>query len=215
MESPADIEAMRQVGRLTQWKDEQGYGFITPKGGGDPVFVHIKSFLNRQRPQPNDIVNYTLAFDEKHRARAENVEFLIEHGPAPFSPGWGPGILAFAVFFLLYVADSVWKDQIPFAVLGLYLVASTLAFYFYRHDKKLAESHQWRIPEGTLHFWSLIGGWPGAALAQKLVHHKSKKRSFQIVYWFTIVINSIAFFWLLSPRGTAQLRSFLNSLGFR
>jgi uncharacterized membrane protein YsdA (DUF1294 family)/cold shock CspA family protein len=206
---------MRQVGWLTQWKDDQGYGFITPKGGGDPVFVHIKSFLNRQRPQPNDIVNYTLTFDEKHRARAEDVEFLIDHGPAPFTPGWGPGILAFAVFFLLFLADSVWKDRIPFVILGLYVVASTLAFYFYKHDKKLAESHQWRISESTLHLCSLIGGWPGAALAQKLVHHKSKKRSFQIVYWFTIVLNSIAFFWLLSPRGSAQLRSFLNSLGFR
>jgi uncharacterized membrane protein YsdA (DUF1294 family)/cold shock CspA family protein len=206
---------MRQVGRLTQWKDEQGYGFITPKGGGYPVFVHIKSFLNRQRPQPNDIVNFTLAFDEKDRAQAEDVEFVIDHGPAPFSPGWGPGILAFAVFFLLFVADSVWKGRIPFAVLGLYLGASTLAFCLYSRDKKLAESHEWRISEGTLHFWSLIGGWPGAALAQKLVHHKSKKRSFQIVYWFTIALNSIAFFWMLSPQGSAQLRSILNGLGLR
>lgn len=207
---------MRQVGRLTQWKDEQGYGFITPKDGGSPVFVNLKSFSNpQQRPFRNDHVSYTVVFDGKDRARADDVEFLVDDGPAPFSPGWGPGILAFAVFFLLFVADSAWKGRIPFAVLGLYLAASTLAFFLYKRDKALARSHEWRVPENTLHFWSLIGGWPGAALAQKLVHHKSRKKSFQIVYWFTIVLNGIGFFWLLSPSGSAQVRSFLNSLGLR
>jgi len=198
---------MRQVGRLTQWKDDQGYGFITPNGGGSPVFVNVKSFSNRQRrPLRNDNVSYTVVFDGKDRARAEDVEFLVDHSPAPFSPGWGPGILAFGVFFLLFVADSVRKGRIPLAVLGLYLVASTLAFYFYRHDKD---------SDGTLHFWSLIGGWPGAALAQKLVQPRSKKRSFQIVYWFTIAANSVGFFWLLFSPGAAQLRSFLGSLRLR
>jgi cold shock CspA family protein len=100
---------MRQVGRLTQWKDDQGYGFITPKGGGDHVFVHVKSFGNRQqRPRLNDIVNYDLGFDEKNRDHANNVTYVVDVEPALDTSLKGPGSLAFAVFFALFV---VWTAQ--------------------------------------------------------------------------------------------------------
>ncbi|MNM87212.1 hypothetical protein D3C81_993870 [compost metagenome] len=36
---------------------------------------------------------------------------------------------------------------------------------------------------------ALLGGWPGALLAQGLFHHKTSKRSFQRVFWATVVIN--------------------------
>jgi uncharacterized membrane protein YsdA (DUF1294 family)/cold shock CspA family protein len=207
---------MRQVGRLTQWKDDQGYGFITPNDGGSLVFVNVNSFSNQQqRPLRNDVVRYTVVFDGKDRARAKDVEFVVDAGAEPVTSAKGPGILALAVFFLLFVANSVREGKLPVAVLGLYLMASSLAFVFYKRDKAMAITHQRKIPENTLHLWSLIGGWPGAALAEKLVRHKSRKRSFHIVYWITIALNGIAFFWMLSPKGSAHLRSFLNGLGLR
>ncbi len=39
---------MRLQGRITRWKDDQGFGFITPDGGGEPVFVHISAFASRR-----------------------------------------------------------------------------------------------------------------------------------------------------------------------
>jgi uncharacterized membrane protein YsdA (DUF1294 family) len=136
-----------------------------------------------------------------------------EQGPGFAHTVKGPGSLAFAVFFALYVAVSAWEGRLPLAVPGIYMVASTFAFIAYQRDKSKARSNQWRIREDTLHLWSLIGGWPGAALAQKLYHHKSKKRSFQAVYWATIVLNMLGFFWLLTPPGSARLRSLLAGIG--
>jgi uncharacterized membrane protein YsdA (DUF1294 family)/cold shock CspA family protein len=174
---------MRQIGRLTEWKDEKGYGFITPEGGGEAVFVHVRSFTNRQRrPIHNDIVEYDVVFDAKNRPQAEGVSFVVEHAPPPRSYGWSDVVLTFAVFFLMFVAKSVLDGVLPFPILPIYLIASSITFVTYCHDKSEARNHQWRTSEGTLHFWSLIGGWPGAALAQKVVRHKSKKQSFQTIY---------------------------------
>jgi len=178
------------------------------------VFVHVKSFRNRQqRPRLFDIVNYDTVFDEKDRAQANNVTYVVDVDPALDTSLKGPGSLAFAVFFALFVAVSAWQGRLPLAVPGIYMVASTFAFVAYQRDKSRAQSNQWRIREDTLHLWSLIGGWPGAALAQKLYHHKSKKRSFQVVYWATIVLNMLGFFWLLTPPGSARLQSLLTGLG--
>ena len=41
----------------------------------------------------------------------------------------------------------------------------------------------------TLHGLSLIGGWPGALIAQQVLRHKSRKEEFRFVFWLTVVIN--------------------------
>ena len=52
---------MRHQGRITTWKDDIGFGFITPKGGGVQLFVHINSFSSRpRRPEIDELVTYEL-----------------------------------------------------------------------------------------------------------------------------------------------------------
>ena len=46
-----------------------------------------------------------------------------------------------------------------------------------------------RTPERTLLLLGLMGGWPGAFLAQRTLRHKSSKRAFQMKFWFTVVLN--------------------------
>ena len=68
---------MRHQGRITHWNDAKGFGFITPNGGRDQVFVHIRAFARAdRRPAGSELVTYELAVDERNRARAEQVEFV-------------------------------------------------------------------------------------------------------------------------------------------
>ena len=53
----------------------------------------------------------------------------------------------------------------------------------YWKDKRSAVRGNWRIPEVQLHTLELLGGWCGAFLAQKIFHHKNKKKGFQAVFW--------------------------------
>jgi uncharacterized membrane protein YsdA (DUF1294 family) len=44
-----------------------------------------------------------------------------------------------------------------------------------------------------------------AAFAQWLLRHKSQKKEFRVGFWFTVIVNSGALFWLLSPDGNNLL----------
>lgn len=64
--------------------------------------------------------------------------------------------------------------------------------------------------ETALHVFSLIGGWPGALVAQRVLRHKTKKRSFQIEFWVTVILNCGALGWLFTSPGAQALESVLE-----
>ena len=68
---------MRYQGRIQQWKDDRGFGFIAPNGGGPNVFVHVKSLAADQpRPQGGELVTYEVVDDAKRGPRAHNVRYV-------------------------------------------------------------------------------------------------------------------------------------------
>lgn len=69
------------------------------------------------------------------------------------------------------------------AILALYGLSSVVTFFLYGFDKRRARKGGRRIPEAWLHGWELGGGFPGAFLGQRVFRHKTRKVSFQIVYW--------------------------------
>ena len=204
---------MRYQGQITTWKDDRGFGFITPNGGGEPVFVHINSFSNRQRrPEGNELVTYELTVDIKGRCQAKTVAFVGERLAQPKAPGRSNFPPIFAICFLAFVVGAVISGRLPSALLALYTITSIIAFLAYAFDKSAALRNQWRTQESTLHLFALLGGWPGALAAQRLLRHKSAKTSFQAMFWITVVLNCGALGWLLSPTGNRTLKSLLSTI---
>ena len=203
---------MRYQGKITDWRDDQGFGFITPNGGGPRVFAHIKSFSNRQqRPAGSEIVTYELRHDAKGRPQAERVAFVGKRLAAAGPSGAGKTPLMLSAAFLALVTGSALAGRLPVEVAGLYLAASLAAFLAYALDKSAARNGRWRTPESTLHLIALAGGWPGAWAAQRLLRHKSRKQSFQIVFWATVILNGCALAWLFSASGADALRTVLGA----
>ena len=86
-----------------------------------------------------------------------------------------------------------WYAARPWALIPtVYLVMSLVTFIAYAVDKRAAVHGEWRTPESTLHTFELLGGWPGAWLAQRLLRHKSVKTSFRIVFFVMVVLNLAA-----------------------
>ena len=114
-----------------------------------------------------------------------------------------------AVFFLTIVGAAVFTGRIPILIFALYMIISLITFIVYAVDKSAARKGAYRTRESTLHLLSLIGGWPGAIVAQQKLRHKSSKRSFRSVFWVTVFLNCGVFVWLLTPTGAAILRSMI------
>jgi uncharacterized membrane protein YsdA (DUF1294 family) len=80
-------------------------------------------------------------------------------------------------------------------VLIAYAVMSAVAFVLYWRDKLRAERGRWRVPEATLHTIELVGGWPGALVAQRVLRHKSSKPAYQIVFWTIGAAHAAGWLW--------------------
>ncbi|MDP3743425.1 MAG: cold shock and DUF1294 domain-containing protein [Methylotenera sp.] len=202
---------MRYQGKIIRWKDNQGFGFVIPNGGGEKAFVHIKAFSNHShRPNEGDLITYALATDEKHRLSAQNIRFVGEDVTDTALKKTKSFDTIFTCLFCLFLTLLVLTGRLPFAIIGLYLITSTIAFVTYAIDKSAAQKNRWRTQENTLHLFALAGGWPGALLAQKTLRHKSKKVEFQTVFTATVAINCLAFGWLLTTDGASFLNAILS-----
>lgn len=189
---------MSRQGRIVNWKDDQGFGFIAPDDGSQQVFVHIRSFSSKaRRPMDNDKVTFQLGTDDQGRPQAERVVFAGSRWQKVASIIWGYPALCFAGLFLLAITAIAlwgkWSTWVP----GFYWLISIITFAAYALDKSAAQKGKWRTSEQTLLALGLAGGWPGALVAQFFFRHKTRKRSFQILFWMTIAVNCIAFWSLL------------------
>jgi len=69
---------------------------------------------------------------------------------------------------------------------------SAITYLVYWFDKRAARAQRRRTPEATLHILELLGGWPGALLAQSQLRHKTRKTRYRAVFWAMVALNLIA-----------------------
>jgi uncharacterized membrane protein YsdA (DUF1294 family) len=117
-----------------------------------------------------------------------------------------------AITFLAIVGVFVLIAKIPVAILMVYIFLSMFTFLVYAVDKSAAKRGAWRTSERTLHLLTLAGGWPGALIAQEKLRHKSKMQSFRSTFWITVLVNCGIFVWLLTPTGSAKLKSVVSTI---
>jgi uncharacterized membrane protein YsdA (DUF1294 family) len=111
--------------------------------------------------------------------------------------------------FLGGVYASTLFTGLPRSLLYAYLALSVFTYLVYAKDKSAAMNDRWRTPEATLHLLALIGGWPGALVAQQTLRHKSVKNSFRIIFWLTAVFNCAALVWVHTADGRVLLMTAL------
>ncbi|QEF99372.1 Cold shock protein 1 [Stieleria maiorica] len=177
-------------GTIITWNDDKGYGFIATGDDEPDVFVHIRAFRDRRiRPEQGMPVTYRLSRDDQGRPRAAEAQLAIESADPPRRRAKTAVPVIVAWMFLVFVGLLVLTNQLPQLVLWVYLLASLATFVAYAFDKSAARSGRWRTKENTLHLMALIGGWPGAVIAQEKLRHKTRKQSFRIVFGLTVLLN--------------------------
>ncbi len=197
---------MRLQGKIDGWNDDKRYGFVIQNGTGNKAFVHIKAFTDkRRRPINGDLITYELAKDSRGRDSAVNIRFTGDVQTNSRSMKDNNLGNIFLVSLFLFLTITIIMQRLPYHVAMLYVLASIVTYVAYALDKSAAKRNQWRTQESTLHVFSLIGGWPGALLAQRTLRHKSSKESFQTVFRATVVLNCAALVWLITPDGKSFL----------
>ena len=205
---------MELQGQLRSWNDQKGFGFIRPERGGEDVFAHISAMRGVRRPEQGDRVLYLSEVDKGGRVRATHIrldapmtldEPSIRRKPSKLRSSRAKhkgrnrqSSLIWLGFVLLCLLPTLGMLQSAakghYWPLGVYALASLLAFGLYLHDKRSAVRNDWRTPEARLHMLEMIGGWPGALIAQQVLRHKTRKLSFQLVFWLIVLTHQVVWF---------------------
>lgn len=188
---------MRLAGRITDWNDDKGYGFVLPVHGGARAFVHINEFQRgSRRPLVGDLISYLPSIDSRGRTNARQVRHAGQRIEAPRTPSRVPRA-ALGLGALLGAVAAAAFGLLPVGLVAIYLVMSAVSYLMYRSDKIAARNEAPRTPEANLQLAGLLGGWPGALIAQQQFRHKTAKQSFQLFFWATVIVNLAAAAWLL------------------
>jgi uncharacterized membrane protein YsdA (DUF1294 family)/cold shock CspA family protein len=207
---------MQLTGTVVFWRDDKGFGFVVCDQNQQKLFFHIRDLATgNARPVQGDKLTFNLQQDKQGRDIAAPWQFVfadkvVKAKKTQFSANddaidihYANQIaLLFRLSFLIAVAIALLFGQLLYVLPLLYIEASLFTYWLYKADKEAAIArHGNRLAEESLQLFSLIGGWPGAYIAQRQLAHKRSKVPFRREFGFVILGNTLLLIWLLSPWG--------------
>ncbi len=194
---------MRYQGRLVEWNDDKGFGFIQPLqdlAGDKKIFLHIKSFAQRgPRPIEGCLLEYGISVDGQGRPNASQVKYIKKNQQKAAVKNTNlknaqkvqakPWRIWLVVAYMVFLLALVMTQQLPPLILFWPLAMGVVTYIFYSIDKTAAQKGERRIPESTLHIFAVLGGWCGALFAQQKLRHKTIKVEFQRLFWISVILN--------------------------
>ncbi len=102
---------------------------------------------------------------------------------------------AAVLLVLVFTTASVRLHWTSDVYLGSTVLFSVIAFLAMGLDKSKAGRGKRRIPELSLHMFEMLGGWSGSLLGQRTFHHKTRKLTYQGVFWGIVCVHLILIAW--------------------
>jgi Predicted membrane protein len=209
----------QQRGRLVQWNDERGFGFIESPDGRRH-FAHISAFeRSATRPLAGDPVSFAPVIGADGRAQASAIRILKVNAPPRPIPKQAEPIpgesldwrLPMILVLTGVLGAGLLLGSIPWQLGLAYLAMGAVSLLAYGSDKLFARTGQWRTSEATLLGLDFCFGIIGGLLGQSLFRHKTRKAGFVSR---ALVIAIVHLLWLTAlTLGLIEVGGLLNAVG--
>ena len=191
-------------GKIVDWNDARGFGFIEDADSGGRIFFHIRDFdAGAGRPLIGKEVVYEQGQGWNGRPAARHVRIVRGAAYNARTPMRVTVRIVGALMLITAIVCCIVAGRAPLWLALCYLAGGIASFVAHWLDKRAARQGNWRIAEATLHMIDLVCGIAGGLLAQGILRHKSSKRSFGHVSAAIFAIHMVVL--LILTSGIVQL----------
>jgi len=173
----------KRTSHIIEWYEDRGFGFLAD--GDGRIFLHIRELVNgHDPPRPGDSIVFAMGSDKEGRPQAVQATNLDRRNKLSLN-SWFHLLLLLVLPVAAFFKISLPMERYWIAIFAA--IVSPVTYVLYARDKRLAITGGFRISELRLHVLELIGGWPGAFIAQRHFRHKCSKRFYKFIFWVIVL----------------------------